>query len=399
MSQESDNYDIKSIDVNDHNEANCYTVVGDYLYYTCIGNFKKRDLATFEYINGNDGWVSKFDNKHQYNKFNKTIFMIGNNSKYLQCFNTVDQTFLPLYNGISGGYFNYGISEDGKVIYVLDNGGLYQIDADPIPRSKKYCSLDYYANDGTDIDNRLTVTNSGKIIHFSLENESYMYINIYDPKSGDSIKSEEIESFGKLIYLESDQKVVQINDHIYNQKEYVIYDSDLKKIKIIHADCYSSNFYRMDYYNYKLDESDIDGNYVKSFSINEVKEDWELYTSKEHNKMTHIEYALSYYVCKVEDIIIISNQRYRFLYHQTGNYLGRVPMQLNSFITSPIHFSSDRKHLIELGSKCIYNYDITCLQHREQKVAMIAVSPVFVKGPLFDRNLLPLIFEFLPKGH
>jgi hypothetical protein len=45
----------------------------------------------------------------------------------------------------------------------------------------------------------------------------------------------------------------------------------------------------------------------------------------------------------------------------------------------------------------LINFDLSHLKLTEQKVAMIAASPVFVKNELFDRNLLPLIFEFLPK--
>lgn len=386
------NYDIKSIKVNDHNEANCYTVVDNCLYYTCLGNFKKRDLITFKYMIGGDGWASEFSNTHQYNKFNKSIFMMGDHANYIQCFNTIDQTFSPLYYGISDGHFNYGISEDGKVIYVLDGDRLYKIDAitkkvEPMQKPALSCSLTYYA--AITFNSRLIVTNSGKIIHFSIYKGLHKYINIYDPNSKETV-SNEINYFGKLNYSENDQKII-ISHDLIGLKNYIIYDMNLN-VKCEHiAALYSSNFYNVDYNNYKLNEDDIDGNNISSINLDEVKEDYT--TNSNENKET----SFGVHVNKVEDMIIISNPRYRFLYQQDGKYLGRVPMQYHSFINSPIHFSSDRKHLIELNPKCIYNYDITCLQHREQKTKMLASAPYFTKDPLFDRNLLPLIFDFLPK--
>ena len=319
--------------------------------------------------------------------------MTGNNSKYIQCFNTVDQTFSPLYDGISGGHFNYGMSEDGKIIYVLDNDRLYKIDAitkkvEPV-QSVIFCSLDHYAA-GT-YNSRLIVTNSGKIIHFSIR-YTKNYIDIYDPISKKPISSKEIGYFGELNYSENDQEII-ISHYLIGMKNYIIYDMNLN-VKCQHiAALYSSNFYDVDYNNYTLNVKDTDETIVNSFSLDEVKKEYVTY-SKENK-----EASLGVHINKVDDIIVVSNLRYRFLYQQDGKYLGRVPMQYHSFINNPIYFSQDRKHLIEIGPKCIYNYDITCLQHLKQKTNMLASAPHFVKNDLFDRNLLPLIFDFIPKGH
>ena len=345
-----DHYDIKSINVNDHNEANCYTVVGDYLYYTCLGNFKKRDLTTLKYVIGGDGWVSKFSNTHQYNKFNKSIFMTGNNSKYIQCFNTVDQTFSPLYDGISGGHFNYGMSEDGKIIYVLDNDRLYKIDAitkkvEPV-QSVIFCSLDHYAA-GT-YNSRLIVTNSGKIIHFSIR-YTKNYIDIYDPISKKPISSKEIGYFGELNYSENDQEII-ISHYLIGMKNYIIYDMNLN-VKCQHiAALYSSNFYDVDYNNYTLNVKDTDETIVNSFSLDEVKKEYVTY-SKENK-----EASLGVHINKVDDIIVVSNLRYRFLYQQDGKYLGRVPMQYHSFINNNHNVNSIFRKVTRKNG--IYNFTI-----------------------------------------
>lgn len=393
-------YNIRSININDHFEANCYIVVDDHLYNVYSEEFTKQELSDFKYVINSDRRLITY-NKHQYNKFNKSIFMMDSNYKQIHCFNTVDHSFTLIYKALYYRYLNYGISDDGKVVYILENRNLYKIDA--ITKKVEFLSgpggfksLDYYV-DAEDVEySRMVVTNSGKLIYFSIC-DAEKYINIYDPNSGETVTSEKISYLGKLIYSEKDKKVIHMRKFINSYKKYSIYDTNLNKIKSDYAISHLLNFYHLDYNSYELNENDIDGSLVNSFSVSEVKDEWHHHLhSAEYDKMNDNEFMDK--VDKVEDMIIISNARYRFLYRQDGKYLGRVPMQIHSLNVSELHLSKDQKHLIEMNDFCIYNYDITCLQHREQKTTMLALSREFTSNELFDRNLLPLIFEFLPKG-
>lgn len=405
-----DNYNIKILR-NDYGSdtINCYTLAGDYLYYVCVSNFKKREISTFNYIIGDDTWMCSSDKKQYYNKNSGLIFI--EYYKSLTCFSTVDNSFTTLHEEDPRcWHFSYGMSDDGKIIYVLDNTNLHIING--ITKQISFTS-DAEFNESFTTESKLwnkifqynenlsnmAMTNSGKLIHFSIFNDK-KFINIYDTKSSDTITSDEIKNFGDIIYSENNQKILIAHTEFYNNKKFIIYDMELNEINIIYAQLFSSNFYSIDYTNYTLDIYNIDCSLIHTFPLDELKNEWDAYVKSEK----HDGYAYEY-ICKLhklDNLLIISNVTYRLIYsldNKTfGKYLGKLSMICRLSIKNELQLLDDGKHLIEFDPRGIFNYDITCLMHREQKITMLATSREFTNDKLFDRNLLPLIFDFLPKG-
>ena len=95
----------------------------------------------------------------------------------------------------------------------------------------------------------------------------------------------------------------------------------------------------------------------------------------------------------VGDIIYVCIRDHVVFYNKNGEYLGNK----FTYKMRPFHISSDNKYMLMKSSNMLINFDTSHITLKEQKIVMIAASPHFTKDPLFDRNLLPLIFDFLPK--
>ena len=398
------NYTPKTIQINDSDELNAYTVVGNYLYCVCLGDFKKQELSNFNYVAGDTKWTSTFDYKHSYNKNNGLIFM--EHYKSLTCFSTIDHSFKTLYEEDPDcWHFSYGTSDDGKIIYVLKNtelhiiGGMTEKIEFVLDSSESWLLKGVYRHDIFRLYAGLSntaMTNSGKFIYFSVSRNNY--INIYDTKTGKTITSEKIKCLGDIIYLENEQKIMILERSKFLGNLFKIYDMELNVVNYKYCDLFSSNFYSVDYISYELEVHNIDCKFINAFPLYELKNEWNNYVNSEEYDESSDHRCILH---KLGNLFIFSNVTYRLIYSLDektfGKYLGKIPMQSHEDAEHDLQLSEDGKYLIEFGNECITSYDITCLQHREQKTIMLASSPYFTKDPLFDRNLLPLIFDFLPR--
>ena len=404
-----DHYNTKTIQVDDSEELNAYTVVGNYLYHVGVDNFKQQDVSTFEYVAGNKTFTTTLHNMNSYNKNNGLIFILHHRA--ITCFSTIDHSFNTIFKADSDcWHLSYGSSEDGKIIYVLKNTDLHIIDGmteriaftSKSGLQKKYLSNKKYWHDIFDCHyglHKTTMTNSGKLIHFSVFDDK-RFLNIYDMKSGKTVTSDEIKHFGNIYYSEAGQKVINEYADTHYYHKFAIYDMKLNETGIICGQLYSSDFYSIDYDKYVLNVYNTDCGLVGSFVLEEVKKEWDSFVETRRRFLNFHERDCE--VQKQGNLFIISNVNYRLIYSLAdktfGNYLGKLYVQSHIDLRSELRLSDDGKHLLEFGEDLIYSYDITHLNHLGQKTNMLASVPHFTKDPLFDRNLLPLIFDFLPRG-
>jgi hypothetical protein len=363
-----------------------------------------------------------------YLKNSNAILFETYNKIYLFNLNTYKIVKLHPNNSNNSNILNFGISDDSELIWILDTSLLYlyqqngtsdgsfqlrnKIDLEiiipPEDEKGKIDAIEYFNDhiqvaDSSDSEeaeieyncrlstfdfdrhasvlketdeslNNIAVTNSGKVIFFRMTCLEEKFICIYDTNSKSTVELP-IDMIGEIVFNEKSNII-----YVKWLTCYLYIYGNLDEVQCLdHINFVDNYLYGINYRTKILDikHFDLSGDFIKL--------DVSMWC--ENKKITIENLRI------VGEIIYICVRDRVLFYTTSGKYLG------NEFARgmSLIHISDDNKYMLMKSVTLLMNFDLSHIKLTEQKVAMIAASPVFVKNELFDRNLLPLIFEFLPK--
>lgn len=323
----------------------------------------------------------------------------------------------------SGSYdlLNFGISENSELLWVLDgliylyklNNGRYRnfykinpgFIIEPKNEQEKIAAIDYFNNKIQGVDSsdseenkyeyncnpfdfnqhagvlidanedlrNISVTNSGKIIFFKMNCIGEKILCIHNPGS-ENIIGKSIIEFGEITFNENSHTIfvegdgfLCMDDEELNEMQYI-----LDAVLIDNYTCV------IDYKNKILEIKHLDWSNIIAVDISVCcKKD------KRTIKKIFI----------VGDIIYVYIRDHIVLYNINGDYIGNK----FTYKMKPLHISNDNKFLLMKSKNTFINFDMSHIKIKEQKIAMVIASQEFTSNGLFDRNLLPVIFDFLPK--